>query len=353
MVYNPDEKKFEKTGFAHWDVSNGEVWVKIVYATICTSDLHTVSGRRSCAGPCILGHEIIGEVVACADVDDYYGHSLQLGDLVTWSVYAYDAQDEMAVKGIPQKSSQLYKYGHEVLDEDQIMSGGFGSHCLLKEGTSIFKLSNNFSYKVAAPLNCSHATVAGSLRLAGEIKGRNVLVIGAGMIGLSASAMAVESGARNVVTTDIDDERLNRSRDFGVDLVLSHHLSNEDLEIALTDIGGIDIVIDTSGSPDAIEKWISKMNIGGTAVLIGSVFTQRDIHLNAEKCVRNLWTIRGLHNYMPQDLAYAIDFMENNHQRYPFDSLVKNEFKLSDIELAFTQAHRGEDYRVGVYVDQP
>ena len=351
MVFEEVQQPFIRHQVRLPELQPGEVIVKIDYTTICTSDLHTFYGRRSSPSPSILGHEIIGTVVSVGPdgVSDYQGEALQIGDPVTWSVYAHDHTGTMARKGIPQKSPNLFKYGHEKLNGKGSLSGGFATHCHLRAGTDIFKLPGNLSPKEAAPLNCTHATIAGALRLAGDLKHKNVLVVGAGMLGLSACAMSREAGAQQVWVMDIQPDRLERSLAFGVNAPLDGMLSGEALKEKLSKEGGVDVVIETSGVPTAMEKGIELLNIGGINIWVGAVYAQRDLAVNAEKIVRNILTIKGLHNYIPADLATAIHFLNHHHQKYPFDQLVGTEFSLPELDLAFAAAQDNGHYRVGIF----
>lgn len=350
MVFESIQQPFTVQRVSLPELQPGEVIVKIDYTTICTSDLHTFYGRRGGHCPSILGHEIVGTIVKIADSGTiaYNGDPLKIGDAVTWSVYAHDHSGVMAQKGIPQKSSDLFKYGHEALDEQGELSGGFATHCYLRAGTDIYKLPEGLSLKKAAPLNCTHATVAGALRLAGDLQHKNVLVIGAGMLGLSACAMSREAGAQKVWVMDIKPERLQRALAFGVDAGIDGDKSAEAIKEALRESGGVDVVIETSGVPSAIEKGIELLNIGGINVWVGAVYSQRNLSINAEKIVRNILTIKGLHNYIPDDLAMAIRFMAGCHHKYSFEELVGLEFPLPELDRAFTEANQGGYYRVGV-----
>ena len=80
------------------------------------------------------------------------------------------------------------------------------------------------------------------------------------------------------------------------------------------------------------------LGIGGTAVFIGAVFAQRPLSLNAERIVRNVHTIRGLHNYNTDDFIAAVAFLEANHARYPFHQLVHEGFSLEEVDAACTRA---------------
>ncbi|MFV9551794.1 zinc-binding dehydrogenase [Algibacter sp. PT7-4] len=350
MVFEKVGKPFSLTPIDLPKLKSGETLVKVDYATICTSDLHTFYGRRCSHNHSILGHEIIGTVVEIPEkgIRDYYGEALKIGDQITWSVYAHDSNDPLAKQGIPQKSKDLFKYGHEEINENHKLSGGFATHCHLKNGSTLFKIPTNLTQKEAAPLNCSHATIAGAIRLAENLKNKNVLISGAGMLGLSACAMAKEAGANTVFTMDINDSRLKKSKLFGADLSLNAN-ENQDLLIKIQkEFGGIDVIIETSGVPSAIENSINMLNIGGTCVLVGSVYSQRNISINAENIVRNILTIKGLHNYTHNDLAQAINFLSKNKDKYPFESLVNKEFTIEELDNAFNFADNKPVYRVGI-----
>ncbi|MBN3519569.1 zinc-binding dehydrogenase [Algoriphagus lutimaris] len=350
MVFQEIEKPFNSQTVKFPVLKKGEVLIQITYATICTSDLHTYYGRRKSHAPSVLGHEVIGIVVDIAQggVRDYVGEQLQLNDLVTWSVYAHDHDGKMAQKGFPQKSEDLFKYGHEKVNGEDILSGGFATHCHLRAGTDIFRIPEGISHKEATPLNCTHATIAGAIRLAGELIHKNVLVIGAGMLGISACAMSKYAGADQVFSMDINPDRVENTLHFGSDLGLDAQLSLEEIRQLTQPLGGIDVLIDTSGSAEAMEKGLSILNIGGISIWVGAVYTQRNLSISAEYIVRNLLSIKGLHNYMPEDLAYAIQFIRETNKIYPFESLVSKDYPLAQLDEAFDSANSEEKYRVGI-----
>ncbi|MGG5598888.1 zinc-binding dehydrogenase [Myroides sp. DF42-4-2] len=349
MVFDTTTKTFEAKDVQLDQVLEGEILVEIAYTTICTSDLHTYCGRRALDSPTILGHEIVGRIVQLPTAKkDYTGQALALGDLVTWCVYAFDEFDPMAEKGYPQKAFSLYKYGHHPFNDGEL-NGGFATHCLLKKGTAIFKLPPHISLQELAPLNCTHATIAGGLRLAGDVKDKTVLIYGAGMLGLSATAMATTLGAKHVLLCDINPTRLALGEEFGATTTLLNTLDTTAKKQLLDEANlSLDIVIDTTGMPAVMEEGIELLGIGGISIWIGAVFNQEATPINAEKIVRKLLTIRGLHNYTPQDLSTAIDFLTQNHQRFPFDKLVSAQYHLSELASAFDTANSGQHFRVGI-----
>src|SRR5690606_35200428 len=127
-----------------------------------------------------------------------------------------------------------------------------------------------------------------------------VLVFGTGLLGITCAAMCKEARAEWVGAVDISEERLEKSLSFGVDGVFNMKKGREDLlENIRTAVKekNIDIVFDMSGSPDAMEAGIDLLGVGGYAVWVGAVFNNRKIQLDAERIVRNLISVKGLHNY--------------------------------------------------------
>lgn len=144
----------------------GEILVRNEYATLCRSDLSTYAGRRVEKTPTILGHETVGRVAALGSpLSDLSGRPLRVGDRVTWAIYAADPSGAMARRGIPQKSPDLFKYGHERLTPESSWHGGLAEYTLLRRFTPVLVLSEAVPLPAAAILNCAVATVA-----AGEVR---------------------------------------------------------------------------------------------------------------------------------------------------------------------------------------
>lgn len=332
----------------------GEILVRNKFATICGSDLHTYCGTRKEQLPTVLGHEIVGEIAAFgADclLKDQKGTDLCVGDRVTWSIFSSDPGSYYALQGMPQKGEGLFKYGHALFTESDAFHGGFGEYCLLKQGTAVLKIPDTLPLSVAATLNCAIATVAGGIRLAGNLDGKNVLIFGMGLLGLTCAAMCRDAGAAGITAVDLSQERLKEATGFGADQML---LMNENTESQLNETRnkwprkGYDIVFDMSGSPDALELGMEVLAIGGIAIWIGTVFRARKIAIDAEKVVRGLITIKGLHNYNYEDFIYALDFMTRSWKNYGFQNVVEKTFLLSEVNEAFEYALREKPLRVGV-----
>ncbi len=80
----------------------------------------------------------------------------------------------------------------------------------------------------------------------------------------------------------------------------------------------------------------------------GAVFPTPALSIFPEMVIRKHLTIRGVHNYAPQDLAAALSFLSQMHQNYPFSDLVGQEFPLSEVKSALEYACRERPFRVAV-----
>jgi alcohol dehydrogenase len=332
-------------------VGEGEILVRNEYTTLCRSDLNTYSGKRSEKTPTILGHEIVGRIerFGMGEQDtDVRGNQLQLGDRITWAIFASDPASEMARKGIPQKAPGLFKYGHEKVTAESTLHGGLSKFTLLRKNTPVIKISELIPLPVAATINCAVATVSGAIRLAGQISGKRILVSGTGMLGIIACAMCRVNGAKNICALDINEGRLKTAILFGADNT-AVPVEMEKMEISAPgSLGKFDIVLEFSGFPATMEQTINYLQVGGTAVWVGATFPARPTQINAENIVRNLLTIKGLHNYNEEDLVAAVSFMEKNHNNFPFINLVHNQFTLNKVNEAFQYALEANPHRVGI-----
>jgi len=332
----------------------GEMLVAIDCATLCGSDLHTFGGRRETPCPTILGHEMVGRVAELPAGDppvDLSGSRLAVGDRITWSVAASCGGCFYCDHGLPQKCERLFKYGHERLDKRHPLSGGLAEHCHLASGTAVVRVPDELPDEVASPANCATATVAAVLRAAGECRDGAVLIQGAGMLGLTAAAMARRRGAREVIVADPDGARLQRAERFGATRTV--HLRAESSELtdvvaAATSGRGVDAALELSGDPAAVEAGLPLVRIGGRYALAGAVFPSRDVALPAELVVRRLLRIEGVHNYVPADLLTAVRFLTEAHAQYPFAELVTARFALADAESAFQHAITTRAPRVAI-----
>jgi putative phosphonate catabolism associated alcohol dehydrogenase len=353
MLFHESERPLELRRYALPHLAQSEVLIRVTCCTLCGSDLHTYEGRRLTPCPTVLGHEILGRVAALPSrsvVCDHEGTPLAVGDRVTWSVTASCEDCFFCNDGLPQKCQRLFKYGHERVSDGHPLSGGMADYCHLATGTAIFRVPSSLSDLVACPANCATATVAAAMRYAGPCAGRAVLIQGAGMLGLTAAAMAISDGAREVVVCDKLAERLQRACRFGAtQTVIADDLAALRAKVDEATSGrGVDLAIDLSGAPEAMEAGVDLLRIGGRYVLVGAVCPGRPVSISAETIVRNLVSIQGVHNYTPQDLHRALHFLQETHERFPFEELVAESFALEDANAAFLCSSQSGALRVAL-----
>jgi alcohol dehydrogenase len=328
----------------------GEVVVRVLGCTLCGSDLHSVEGRRSVPIPTVLGHEIVGEIIALDDDAprvDMAGDALHAGDRVTWAIVANCGDCFYCQRGLPQKCLNAVKYGHESLRPGRELLGGLAEHCLLVPGTAIVRLPEDLPLEVACPVSCATATVAAAIESLGELRDRTVLVLGAGMLGLTACAMAQIRGA-TVIAADIDADRRLRALDFGASHAANLNALIE-LVAQLTNGFGVDAAMECSGAPSAFESALPRVRLGGKFVLIGSVFPSAPVPLALEEIVRRNITLHGIHNYQPAHLQTAVTFLSDHHAQFPFADLVSEWLPLSEAPAAFAHARESHCVRIGVH----
>jgi len=330
----------------------GEILVRVTCCTICGSDLHTYSGRRCEATPSILGHEITGRVARLGPLalrQDLLGQTLSEGDRVTWTIAASCGECFFCRHELPQKCERLFKYGHQRLDDDHPFSGGLADYCLLAPGTGILRLPAELSDQMAATANCAVATVAAALRTAGDCRDRVVLIQGAGMLGLTACAMARTGGAREVICCDVHPERSDRALQFGATRVA---IANADIVretvLSASEGRGADVALELSGASAAIAAGLSLLRVGGCYVLVGTVAPAPAVEFDPQMVVRRCLTLTGVHNYAPRDLVTAVEFLTRAHHAYPFAQLVGKSYPLERAGEAFACAMEHAGLRVAV-----
>jgi putative phosphonate catabolism associated alcohol dehydrogenase len=331
-------------------LQSGETLVRVLGCTLCGSDLHSYEGHRQVPVPTVLGHEIVGEIVAFGEgppLIDLVGAELKIGDRVTWAIVASCGECFYCQRGLPQKCLKSVKYGHEAFRPGRELLGGLAEHCLLVRGTAIIRVPEALPLEVACPASCATSTVAAALEAAGELRERTVVVLGAGMLGLTACAMSNAVGAAQVICVDMNEKRRDQALDFGA----THAIAPTELASLsreLTQGHGLDLLLEFTGATAALENAWPLLRIGARAVLVGSVFPVPSISLLPEQIVRRQLTLTGVHNYAPKHLASAMAFLGQFQGKFPFGQLVASWHSLSETAEAFRIARESQAVRIGV-----
>ncbi|MFJ4254701.1 alcohol dehydrogenase catalytic domain-containing protein [Microbacterium sp. NPDC090003] len=355
MVFVGEGQPHETIAVPGVALADGDVLVAVELSTICGSDVHTVQGHRPAPVPLVLGHESVGRVIALGDTGATAtdGAPLRIGDRVVWSITVSCASCDRCLCGLPQKCRTLGTYGRDRIGVHGELTGAFGSHMQLRAGTTIVRVPETLPASVLAPASCATATAWAAVARAArhrDLDGARVRVHGAGLVGLSAAAIAAEQGAR-VEVLDPNDERRARAREWLAPRgTRSRSERSETRDSAPFDAAGTpepDIVIEASGH--AVGEALDGVAVGGIVVLVGSVFPADRVPLDAESVVRRLVTVAGVHNYTGSDLAEAVAFLAGRGRAYPFADAVGAVRPLSDLDGALAEASvPGAPLRIGL-----
>lgn len=247
-------------------LADDEVRVRVAFGGICGSDLHYYHrgavGNFAIREPMVLGHEISGTVV-------------EWGAGVTGLVAGQKAALDPSK---PCLTCQFCRAGHSNLCENMRflgsaalfphVNGGFAQHLVLRadqvipvaQDTDLLRLS------CAEPLSVAlHA-----VRRAGNLAGKRVIVTGSGPIGLLTARAALQAGAIEVVSTDIEDAPLVVARDkLGVTRTFNVAKDPDALAQFATPSGTFDVALEASGSPAALAGLFSIVKRGGRIVQLG------------------------------------------------------------------------------------
>jgi threonine 3-dehydrogenase len=301
----------------------GEVLVRVLLATVCGSDRHTVSGRRTSPCPSVLGHEAVGEIVEIgaggAAGDD--GGALAAGDRVVWGVTVACGACDRCRSGRTAKCRSVRKVGHEPFDSAWPLSGTYARHLVLPAGATVARVPTTVPDTLAAPAGCATATVMAAVEAAGPLAGRRVLVSGAGMLGLAAVVAARDAGAAAVVVSDPDAARRDLAARFGATATPG----TDDA------VAPVDVAVELSGASAAVARCLDALDVGGRLVLVGSVAPGPAVPLDPERIVRGWHTVTGVHNYEPRHLRAALELLDRTRDVVPWADLVAPAARLADL----------------------
>ncbi|WP_222638910.1 zinc-binding dehydrogenase [Rhodococcus sp. BP-316] len=322
------------------ELDPGGVLVEVEMSTVCGSDRHTVAGHRRTPVPTVLGHESVGRVI---EVRGDAG--VAVGDRIVWTVGTACGACRPCAGGVPQKCRNGRKYGHERMTEAWMLNGGFASHVHLVSGTGTVVVPERLPAALAAPAGCATATVVNAARRVDLGEGDRVVVLGCGMLGLTAIAYARDRGAASIVACDPDADRRAAARELGADVGCApEHLA----DAAATN--GADAVFEMSGAPSSVSAALDVVSMAGRVSLVGSVFPTSPVSVDPERLVRELITVVGSHNYRRDDLVEAVAFLARTPAATLLADLVGPCLALADVGRAFQDSGPSSSLRTALVV---
>uniref|UniRef100_UPI00358EF755 sorbitol dehydrogenase n=1 Tax=Myxine glutinosa TaxID=7769 RepID=UPI00358EF755 len=320
-----------------------EVLIKIHSVGICGSDVHFWQHGRIgdfvVQKPMVLGHESSGAVIK-----------------VGCDVTHLRAGDRVAIEpAVPQENDDFCKIGRYNLSPTIFCCAtppGNGSLCryYVHNANFCYKLPEGVSYEEGAliePLSVGiHAC-----RRAGVTFGSNILICGAGPIGLVCLLVAKSMGAAKVMITDLSPERLLMAKEMGADITLQakRETPQEMADAVCGHLSGMpDITMECTGAEVCIQTAIYATRSGGTVVLVGLGSPMVNIPiLNAS--IREV-DIKGIFRYC-NTWPMAISMLVSGRLNV-LRSLVTHRFSLEDSLQAFETAHQGLGIKIIIRCDK-
>lgn len=272
----------------------GEVLIEVGFAGICGSELGGYLGHNALrVPPLVMGHEFAGTVVA---VGPETGTDLQPGDRVTCNPMVPCGDCAFCADGLPHLCARRSLVGAH-------RPGAFAQRVAVP-ARATFRLPDNMSLQQGAMVE--PVAVAIRLgRLAGDVEGKTVLVIGAGPIGLLALQVLRDRGAGRVYCSDLDAARLAMAREVGATGIDPRSEDPVELLRGATDGLGAHLTIDAVGSAETRAQAVAATRSAGTVLLSG--LHAEASEFPASEVIRREIVVRGTFCYTADDFAEAID----------------------------------------------
>jgi L-idonate 5-dehydrogenase len=244
----------------------GMVRVRFRAGGICGSDLHYFRHARTgdfvVTAPLILGHEVAGEIIEINGA----APGLAVGDRVAVNPSRWCGHCAQCREGRPNLCENIYFMGSA--SKTPHMQGGFATIFDATPAQCV-GLSDNVSFQAAAlaePLAVSLHAIA----RAGDIRGKSVIIFGAGPIGLLVVLSARRSGCGHITVADIAQAPLAFARQLGADRCID--LSNSDTELTgAAAATQFDLAFEVSGTAAGLSAAIASVRRGGTVVQVGNL----------------------------------------------------------------------------------
>ncbi|WP_285817813.1 L-threonine 3-dehydrogenase [Echinimonas agarilytica] len=242
------------------EVGHNDLLIKIHKTAICGTDLHIYKwdewSQNTIPVPMVVGHEYAGEVVAMGQ--EVAGFSV--GDRVSGEGHITCGHCRNCRAGRRHLCRNTYGVGVN-------RAGAFAEYLVIP-AYNAFKLPDDVSDDLASIFDPFGNAVHTALSF--DLVGEDVLITGAGPIGIMAAAVARHCGARYVVITDVNQYRLDLALAMGATRAVN--IGEQALDDVMTDLGmteGFDVGMEMSGVPSAFSDMLDKMNHGGKIALLG------------------------------------------------------------------------------------
>ena len=301
---------------------NDSVLIKVKKTGICGTDLHIYNwdewAKKTLTLPMVIGHEFCG--VVCDKGKDV--KNIQINDRVSAEGHIVCGFCRNCRAGKGHLCRNTKGIGIQV-------PGAFAEYICVPE-TNVIKIPNNINDDVAAifdPLGNAFHTA-----LSYQIIGEDILITGAGPIGIMAAKVCQVIGARKVILTDINDERIKLAQNLGIKL--SYNSKQNNLKSIMQQNNmkeGFDIGLEMSGSKEALNDMIKVMNNGGKIAILGIAPTSFEVNWN--EIIFKMLEIKGIYGREMYETWYKMIALVQSGLN--IENIITHKFHFTDFEKAF------------------
>jgi threonine 3-dehydrogenase len=310
-----------------------DLLIRVLRTGICGTDLHIYDwdawAQRTVPVPLVIGHEFVGEVVEVgSNVNDFHP-----GDLVSGEGHLVCGRCRNCMAGRRHLCAHTQGVGVN-------RAGAFAEYIALPM-TNVWRHHAGIDLDVAAIFDPFGNAVHTALTF--PVLGEDVLITGAGPIGVMAAMVVRHAGARHVVITDVNDYRLDLAHRVGVTRAVDIRgttLADVQRELGMTE--GFDVGLEMSGNATALRDMLANMAHGGRIALLG--LPTAEIAIDWTVIVFNMLTIKGIYGREMYETWYMMSSMLQSG--LDISPIITHRFAFAEYEAAFAAARSGHAGKV-------
>ena len=310
-----------------------DVLIKVLRTGICGTDVHIYKwnewAQATIPVPMTIGHEFVGRIVETgSNVADFFP-----GDLVSGEGHVVCGRCRNCLAGRRNLCAHTQGVGVN-------RPGAFAEYIALPM-TNIWRHHESVPLDVAAIFDPFGNAVHTALSF--PVLGEDVLVTGAGPIGIMAAAVARHAGARYTVITDVNPYRLDLARKLGVTLAVDvRETSLPDVQKQLGMTEGFDVGLEMSGNPDAFRDMIANMSHGARIAMLG--IPSGEMSMDWHTVIFNMLTIKGIYGREMYETWYKMTVMLQSG--LDITPVITHRFPYTEFERGFEAMLSGNSGKV-------
>jgi threonine 3-dehydrogenase len=310
-----------------------EVLVKVNKTAICGTDIHIYNwdkwSQENVPVGLITGHEFAGEVVEIGE----FVKEVKVGARVSAEGHVTCAVCRNCRAGNQHLCNETQGIGVQI-------NGAFAEYVVVP-AANIYQLPDGVSDEMGSILDPFGNAVHTALSF--PVVGEDVLIAGAGPVGIMAAAVARFAGAKNVVITDVNEHRLELATKLGATCAVN--IAKTDLKTVMQDlkiVEGFDVAMEMSGSPAAFTQIIDTANFGAKIACLG-VYAN-DLTVDWNKVIFKSLVLKGIYGREMFDTWYKMTSMLLSGLN--IDAVITDHFKVDDFQAGFDKMLSGKSGKV-------